>query len=272
MNLTESIILGVVQGLTEFLPISSSGHLVLFQHMLGFREPQLLLDVSLHLGTLLAVCIYFFPDLSRMTAKVWGLLGRGPHRPGSLREAMDDPDLAMVCWIVAGSIPTALIGILFKDPLEKAFGSMSVVGVMLVVTGAILLATFRPAGKTSGRKQVGWARALGVGAAQGLAIIPGLSRSGTTIACGLLCGLDRELAGRFSFLLSIPAIVGALVLQLGSGGLEGVSLLSLIAGMAASTLVGLGALRVLMGVVRKGHLFYFTPYCWAAGALVWSLS
>ncbi|MBW2101241.1 MAG: undecaprenyl-diphosphate phosphatase, partial [Deltaproteobacteria bacterium] len=94
MNLTESIILGVVQGLTEFLPISSSGHLVLFQHMLGFREPQLLLDVSLHLGTLLAVCIYFFPDLSRMTAKVWGLLGHGPQRPGSLREAMDDPDLA----------------------------------------------------------------------------------------------------------------------------------------------------------------------------------
>ena len=259
MNSLETIFLGVVQGLTEFLPVSSSGHLVIFQNMLGFREPELLLDSALHLGTLLAVCIYFRSDLGKMAAEAW-------------RFDFKKPDGSLLLWVLAGSIPTGLIGLIFRSPLENLFGSIGVTGVMLMVTGLIVAVTKLIPRSYGTRTRVGLLVALAVGTAQGLAIIPGISRSGATIVCGLLCGLDRDLAGRFSFLLSLPAIAGALILQLNSAALERVGLAPLLFGFVCSAVVGLLALRLLMRMVRRGRLYYFAPYCWALGLIVVLLS
>jgi len=259
MNAIETLFLGIAQGLTEFLPVSSSGHLVIFQNLLGFKEPELLLDCSLHLGTLLAVCVYLRGDVARISTAVLRGDFRSPH--------------AFLGWmVVAGSVPTAVIGFAFKNHFERMFGSVSLVGIMIAVTGIILItsriapAAAKLTSETLGcRTGAGLLAALVVGTAQGLAIIPGISRSGTTIVVGLLCGLERGLAGRFSFLLSIPAIVGALILQLKGESLTRVGVGPLLAGFGMSALVGFVALSVLMRTVRNGHLHYFAPYCWAVG-------
>ncbi|MFC1866942.1 undecaprenyl-diphosphate phosphatase [Thermodesulfobacteriota bacterium] len=265
MDSITSIFLGIVQGLTEFLPVSSSGHLVLFQHMLGFREPELLVDISLHIGTLLAVCIYFSSDLKEMIGETWQFISdffTGHKRDISISES---PHAMLTLWVVVGTIPTALIGLFFKSPLENLFGDVNRVGVMLICTGLILVGTRLIPKYYIRRKKVGMITALAVGVAQGVAIIPGISRSGTTIVCGMVCGMDRELSARFSFLLSIPAIIGALVLQLGSEGLGSADIIPVVFGLITSAVVGLIALKILMGVVRKGNLFYFAPYCWLLG-------
>ena len=255
MNSFETSILGIIQGLTEFLPVSSSGHLVLFQNLLGFKEPALLLDCSLHLGTLLAVCVYFRNDLKKIATEIW---------KGDLKT----PHASLALWVVVGSVPTAVIGLAFKTPLERLFGSVTIVGAMLLATGIIVALTrMIPEGHGT-RTRVGLLAALAVGTAQGLAIIPGISRSGATIVCALLFGLNRDLAGRFSFLLSIPAIIGALAIQIDIGALERVGLVPLAFGFFSSAVVGLLALKLLMGIVRKGHLYYFAPYCWAIGLVV----
>ncbi len=199
----ETILLGIIQGLTEFLPVSSSGHLVIFEHLLGFKEPEILLNVSLHLGTLLAVCIYFRSDLQKMIQELWAWVA-----PGSKPGPGLGPHALLALMVVVGSVPTAFIGLIFKDPLEDLFGSVTTVGIMLLVTGVIVGVTkfiSRDHGKWD---RVGIWMALAIGTVQGLAIIPGISRSGSTIVCALLLGLKRETAGRFSFLLSIPASLG----------------------------------------------------------------
>jgi undecaprenyl-diphosphatase len=264
MDHIDAVILGVVQGLTEFLPISSSGHLVLFQHLLGFREPELLFDAALHFGTLLAVCIHFRRDLRAMVVDAGWLIrqpfARTPHPPSSR--------LPLVWWIFVGSLPTALIGLMFKDAFEKAFGSVPLVGAMLLVTGTLLLLTRITTRFGTSKQTMGLLTALAIGTVQGIAIIPGISRSGATIACGLFLGLERELAARFSFLLSIPAITGALLLQLVEGDAGRIPPGTLIIGVVASGLVGLLALRVLMGMVRRGRLSFFAPYCWIVGLVL----
>jgi len=255
MNSFETSILGIIQGLTEFLPVSSSGHLVLFQNLLGFKEPALLLDCSLHLGTLLAVCIYFRADLRNMVKEIWKGDFKNPHA-------------SLALWVVVGSVPTAVIGLVFKTPLERLFGSVTIVGFMLIATGMIVGLTRMIPEDYGTSIRVGLIAALVVGTAQGLAIIPGISRSGATIVCALLFGLNRDLAARFSFLLSIPAIIGALAIQIDLDTLERVGLVPLGFGFFSSAIVGLLALKLLMGIVRKGHLYYFAPYCWAMGLLV----
>jgi undecaprenyl-diphosphatase len=266
MNILQTTLLGIIQGLTEFLPVSSSGHLVIFQNLLGFKEPELLLDTSLHLGTLLAVCIYFRSDLGKMLLGTWEFVYQG-RTPGPQEKALRS-HAALTWWVLIGTVPTGLIGFFFRHPLENLFGSISLVAVMLLVTGTVVgLTKFKPGNAGKGRR-LGYLASLAIGAAQGLAIIPGISRSGATIACGLFLGLERETAGRFSFLLSIPAIVGAVLLQLKDGRISGIGLSPLLCGFFSSAVVGLFALKVLMGMVRKGHLSYFAPYCWALGVLV----
>jgi len=267
MNIFETLFLGVVQGLTEFLPVSSSGHLVIFENLLGFKEPEILLDVSLHLGTLLAVCIYFRSDLRKMIQGLWTWVtpGNDSHK-GLTSHAY------MALMVVLGSIPTALIGLIFKDPLEKLFGSLTTVGVMLLVTGMITGVTkFIPEEHAKWDQVKVW-MALAIGAVQGLAIIPGISRSGSTIVFALLLGLRRETAGRFSFLLSIPAIIGAVGLQFESEAISRVGALPLALGFASAAIVGFFALKLLMGMVKKGHFYYFAPYCWIVGAMTIILS
>lgn len=248
----QAILLGVVQGLTEFLPVSSSGHLVLIQAWLGesfeFKDFAVAFDLSLHVGTLLPVLLHYRLDILRMVK--------------SLHPSNEDKDARrMVLWIVVATIPTGLIGIFCKDLFEQLFHSPQAVALALLGTGGLLLLT-RGHGIAQG-KEIDLRIALIVGVAQGLAITPGISRSGTTIAVGLLLGLGRERAARFSFLLSIPAIVGAAVLvakdgvELASGHAAAVGL-----GLVVSALVGYGALVFLVQLVRSGRLHLFTLYLW----------
>lgn len=204
MSILQSIFLGVVQGLTEFLPVSSSGHLVFFQSLMGLKEPPIFFDVMLHIGTLLAVVVYFWTDICEIAQGLGAVLKR-KHK--------NLPQVKLFLLIILASIPTGLMGILFKDWFESFFSRPKLVGGMLLITGLVLWLTrfTKKEGKPLGR--MGWIDAILIGIAQGFAILPGISRAGATISTGLFCGLDRELSGKFSFLLSIPAILGATLLE-----------------------------------------------------------
>ncbi len=269
----QAVILGTVQGLTEFLPVSSSGHLVIFQQLFGLKESELYFDISVHLGTLVAVTIYFRKEL---TAIIGSLLRCGaPLFKGksSLTETYSDPDIKLAILIVLGSVPTAILGLLLNTVSDRLFSSVLIVGSMLVVTGLILFMTGCLLWSTCWLKESGEdisdfsiKRALIVGLVQGVAIIPGISRSGSTIAVGLFLGLNRESAAKYSFLLSIPAILGAAVLILkGIPADSAIDSGSLIIGLLTSCLVGYVSLRFLMHIVKKGNLHLFAPYCWLAG-------
>jgi undecaprenyl-diphosphatase len=258
ISIFQAIFLGVVQGLTEFLPVSSSGHLVFFQSVFGLAEPQLAFDVMLHLGTLLAVVVYFRTDIAQILLGTWAWLKERRKGEGEAR---------LLLWIVVASVPTGLMGVLFKDWFESFFSMPKTVGLMLLVTGMLLWLTriVKRNEKTTG--EMGVLDALIIGIAQGVAIIPGISRSGSTISTGLFRGLHRELAGKFSFLLSIPAILGATLLEfreIDTASGFGVTFI----GMAVSFFVGLLSLKLLMNIVKKGRLSYFSYYCWAIGILM----
>jgi len=268
----QAVVLGVVQGLTEFLPVSSSGHLVIFQHLFGLREPALAFDISVHVGTLAAVLVYFYRDVGALVGRSAGFLGRLAVGRGSWAEVGSDRNLRLAWLIVAASVPTAVIGLLFHGIADRLFGSVRLVGVALLVTCLLLIATRWAPRRDRTVAQFSLAAALAIGVIQGLAIIPGISRSGATIALGLLLGLGRDTAARFSFLLSIPAICGASVLavrELAAGG--GVPLPVVLLGTAVSALVGYAALWMLVWVVRRGRMHLFAPYCAVLGllALLW---
>ena len=266
MDVEQTIFLGIIQGLTEFLPISSSGHLVIFQHLIGLKNPELLLDISLHVGTLLAVLIFFWADIKMMIYESIGLVGNlFQKQKKSSSKIQQFHHAALIVWIITGTIPTALIGILFSSFVHKMFGSPFFVGFMLIVTGAILGASRLIPDNSTKKSHVGLMVSIAVGIAQGAAIIPGISRSGATIVCGLFCGLNREFAGRFSFLLSIPAIIGATIVKFDMTTITEIGFIPFFAGIFISFLVGLIALKITMNMVRKGNLYYFSPYCLLAG-------
>jgi len=262
------MVLGVVQGLTEFLPVSSSGHLVLGGHLLGLAEPQVFFDILVHVATLVATCLYYRRVL-------WNILVEGMAGGRTLFSGVpftsvlrDNSYLRLGLMVGLGSIPTALIGFGFKDSFERMFHAPRVAAGMLLVTACILLGS-RFAGKsTQGLGTMAVGTALLIGLAQGFAIIPGISRSGTTIACALLLGVEREHAARYSFLLAIPAIFGALLLKLGdfSGG-GGVDWTSMGVGFLAAGATGFVALRLLVPLVSRGTLHYFALYLIPAGIL-----
>ncbi len=267
MSYLESILLGVVQGLTEFLPISSSGHLVLAQYFLGVHEPQVFFDVMLHLGTLGAVVVGYREALGRLVASSWRAL-RDPgfwRRPvASVRAS---PELTLIFFLALGSVPTAVIGLAFQDQLEAGFGSPRIVALMLIVTGVLLQAPrLRPdRGRAGGPLR--WWHAPLIGVVQGLAIIPGFSRAGSTISVALLAGARSEDAAEFSFLLSIPAILGAVVVKLGDLGVGGAPPAGVVAAGALSAfVVGYLSLVFLLLVLRKGRLGAFSWYCFVVGA------
>lgn len=266
MNWIEAVVLGVVQGLTEFLPVSSSGHLVLFQHLFGLVEPELLFDISVHVGTLMAVLVVFYRDILQMLGALVQLprLVRSAGGWGALFAS--HPEIRLAAMIVVGCVPTALLGIFFAKIAEQLFGTVWLVGAALLITGTFLWFTQRQ--KTTGRpiRQMRLKDALVIGLVQGLAIVPGISRSGATISAALYLGVDRDLAGRFSFLLAIPAILGALVLGLDSEAFHtDLSIGTIVLGSLTAAIVGYLALVVLLKMVRKGQLHRFSPYCWLVG-------
>jgi len=260
------LFLGVVQGLTEFLPVSSSGHLVLLQKMSGIDSHALLFDICVHVGTLLAVLLFFYRDILAMVVSICQIPGKMLN--SSWQDIKNDTELQTVFYIIVGTIPTGLMGIFFRKQADYLFGSMALVGVMLIVTGSFLLLTrFVQPGNRSIKEMTIW-DALFLGFIQGLAIIPGISRSGATITAALLIKMDRTLAGRFSFLLSIPSILGALILELTEPvGAPVFSYSMIIFASFVAFVIGYIALRILLAVVDKGRLYFFSPYCLGIGGL-----
>ena len=264
MSIVQAIVLGIVQGLTEFLPVSSSGHLVLAQSFFGLHEPALLFDSALHCGTLAAVLLVFRRDIAALARELWMAL-RTPSVACVRQRYATHEQGRMLVLIIVGTIPTVLIGLAFKDLFARMFASVQIVGLTLMVTGGLLLLTRYCSANRLGCMQLRLWHAVLIGVAQGLAITPGISRSGATIALALFLGVQRETAGRFSFLLCIPAIVGATVLNLSDGG-AGASLPALAAGTIAAALTGWLALRLLLQLVKQGRFYLFAPYCLLVGA------
>ena len=257
----EVFILSVLQGVAEFLPISSSGHLVLGRSLLGLGEVGLRLDVFLHVGTLVAVFAFYWATVWRLTK---GLFSR---EASARSEAW-----GYAAKIVLSAIPAGLVGVLFKDQIETAFAAPRMVGFALLFTGAVLTATrFLP----KGEKGVSFGRALAMGAAQAIAILPGVSRSGMTLAAARASKVDAEKSAEFSFLMSAPPIAGAALLEavkgLGASGGAAASaevswgLCALGAGLAA--VVGYFALKFLVSSLKSRWFWLFGPYCFLAGAL-----
>jgi len=268
-------VLALIQGLAEFLPISSSGHLALAQSIFGLTEPEVAFDIVLHLATLLAVVIFY-----RQT--ILDLLLEAKTLPEIMRNGLPAIKLfyktrsnfRFLCLIVAASVPTGIIGLLLQDTFVKLSTSTLAIGIALLFTGCVL--------KISGRKNSDNGRdieemtlkdALIIGLLQGIAITPGISRSGMTISTALIRGLRRDLAARFSFILSIPAIVGALLIELLGGFESSFALSDFVIGFAVAAVSGYLALSLLVFIIRKNSFGKFAYYCWAVGlaAIAWSL-
>lgn len=254
MEIIKAIILGAVQGLTEFLPISSSGHLVLVSELLEFQEQGLAFDIFVHFGTLLSVCMVFRKELSAMLAAPLALL----------RGRADEELKRFFYWdiyVVVATLPAVFVGLLLKNSIDTIFNNILLVYCMLFVTGIIMsVAHYIKERSVS----LNCPRALIIGCAQAMAIFPGLSRSGSTIFAGMALGLNREVVARFSFIMSIPAILGAVVLQskeLFQHPPESGSLLMIAAGTVTSAICGYFAIILLLDIVRRNRLQWFGYYC-----------
>ena len=255
----QALVMGIVQGLTEFLPVSSSGHLIIVPALLGWTDPfinSLEFSVMLHIGTLVALLIYFRSDWLRLVPA-----GLAAIRDRSLR---DDPDRRLAWLIAAATVPAIVAGVLFNDIIETNVRQIGLVALMLVVGGAILWLAERNGRQTRSIAGLTFPAALGIGAAQAIALVPGISRSGISISAGLFAGLDRESAARFSFLMATPvtalaAAYEARKLLSGETGLT-IAVTPLIVGMVASLIAGLFAIGVLLRFVRSHPTDVFVAY------------
>ncbi|MFH1609397.1 MAG: undecaprenyl-diphosphate phosphatase [Candidatus Bipolaricaulota bacterium] len=244
-------LLGLLQGLTEFLPVSSSGHLVLARAALGMAVPGAALEAAAHLGTLLALLLYFRRDLAHLAH----IRRRGEER-------------RYVGLLALGTVPVAVVGFFARNAIERAFGSPSLVGWMLLVTAVVLVVGDRQARRAL-RDRVRVMDALAVGLAQAAALLPGISRSGSTVAKGIALGLRPSTAARFSLLLAIPAIAGASAFALAqAAGRPGVEWAGLATAMGCAFVSGLAAISLFLRIVRVGVLWPFALYCTALGITV----
>jgi len=257
MDFGRSLLLGLLQGLTEFLPVSSSGHLVIVQHLLGVGGDMFFFDVVVHGATLLAVVVYFRRELKVLLRSLLGLPGEAPvELPCATAKSL---------WLslVVGTVPAVLVGLTLKSEIESLFASRQAAPAFLLLTGVFLLVT---RSRRDSERGVSAGTAFLIGLAQGLAILPGISRSGWTIGAAILIGVNRRKSVQFSFLLSIPAVAGALLYELvQAGSVEGQAVSAVLAGAAIAFLSGLLAIRILFGFSSRGRLELFGLYCLAAG-------
>jgi len=263
LTLLKAIILGIVQGLTEFLPVSSSGHLALAQYILNVKETPLLFDIILHAGTLLAVIIIFWRDIRDIFLAIFGKDPSEKYADSHYRTRRSGRMFAL--YIIIGNIPTVVIALIIEKYVEKAFGSPFVVSIMLVITGFILWLSGRIGLGNIRHNGINTFRSLLIGIAQGIAALPGISRSGATISTALMTGIDGEQAARYSLLLSVPAILGATIFELRDVNTLDISLSVIIAGALSAFIFGYLAIKFLIGVLRKGHFSRFSYYCWVIG-------
>lgn len=268
MSYIEAMILGLVQGLGEFLPISSSGHLALLQNLFGIEGEQILFfAVMLHLGTLVSVFICYWRDICELVVELFVTIkdlctGKGLH-------LQEHPVRKLGVMIIVATIPTAVIGILFNDMFESFYGSFVAIGIGFLFTGIIMFLAERMGSAKKEIGEMGFGTAIVVGIMQGIAICPGISRSGSTLVGGLSTGLKREFAVRFAFLISIPSILGSVVLEVPDAIAQGIdpSLFGPIAaGMVVAAISGYAAIKGMIKLVSNGKLSYFSYYVWALGA------
>ncbi len=258
-NMSIAAILGIVQGITEFLPISSSGHLVILQHILGIKSVELFLDVSLHIGTLFAVIIFLRKELISLFSSI---LTREPNKVTTFGIS----SMRLILYIIVGTFFTGMIGLLGEKHFTFLFAAPAYVGISLIITGIILLLS--KLGETRTKSAIlSLPISIIIGLFQGIAVIPGISRSGTTISFGLLLGLKRDIAFKFSFLLSIPAVLGALFLEMRHFESSHFGLVSIIIGMVLAFVTGYLSLIWLKKLVNKGRFYIFAPYCILLGIL-----
>ena len=268
MDIIQGIIIGIVQGLTEFLPVSSSAHLVFIQNILGV-ESSLAFDTFLHLGTLIAVLWFFRYDIYKMLKSWW--LSIGDILQGRFTEGFkEDPYKRLAWYVILATIPVGIVGVLFEDSVDALFsGALYVPAFFLFVTGTILYLSQRMTSGNINYDNITKKEALFMGLGQACAILPGLSRSGTTIAAGLTIGLDKEFAAKFSFILSIPAIFGAFILQLKDiGSAMDANFLPVFLGFIAAIISGYLAIKWMLDLIQNKSLDIFSYYCWVVGIIV----
>jgi undecaprenyl-diphosphatase len=250
VTLLDIIILAIIQGLTEWLPISSSGHLVITQKALGLNLP-LIYSAILHVGTLIVVLAAFRKDIANIIQAL-------------AKRNFETEEGKLALFIATGSIPIAIVGVAFQDFIESLFSSFLAVGISLLITGSILFVSE----KRTGNRKLNIQDSLLIGIAQAFAIIPGISRSGVTVATGLLRKVDKARAFRFSFLLSVPAILGATIIEAKDLTQTNIDLAPLLLGATISMLVGYASLKLLQKIVMNKKFHLFAYYCWAAGAAI----
>ncbi len=265
-DILDVIILSLVQGATEFLPVSSSGHLVLFEQVFKFQPEGLdehLINVILHFGTMMATILVFKEELIDILKAIFS---KRILKIRSLKSIQEDNSLWLVLIILIGTIPTGLIGIFFLDQFKELEGSILAVSLALIITGVILFSIrfVKLPSKEDYNRITLWDSII-IGTVQGLAITPGISRSGITITAGLWRHIQRDKIGHYSFLLSLPAIFGATLLELGKINLSQLKVLPLLIGFIVSFITGYIALKWLLKFVNQGKLQYFSYYCWAIG-------
>ena len=267
MSYIEAIFLGLVQGLTEFLPVSSSGHLLIVQNFLGISgDSVLIFTILLHVGTLISIFFCYWSDLIALIKELFLTIadlvrGKGLH--------LDErPIRKFGVLIIIACIPTAIIGLAFNDLFESFYETLLPTGIGLLFTGLILwLAEIRKNTRIKVERMT-WAHAVIIGTMQGVAICPGVSRSGSTLFAGLMTGLEREFAVEFAFIISIPAILGSLILEMNSDVMASAvstNMGPVIAGCIAAAVSGIIAIKAMIAVVRKLSLRYFSVYVWIVG-------
>ncbi|MEA2609309.1 MAG: undecaprenyl-diphosphatase [Chloroflexota bacterium] len=266
-TVAQALIMGIVQGLTEFLPVSSSGHLIIVPFLLGWHDPfitSLAFSVMLHIGTLAALLIYFWAEWLRLVPA-----GLAAVRDRSFR---DDPNRRLAWLLVASTVPAAIAGFLLNDLMESRVREVGLVALTLVIGGLILWLADRRGGQSKGVDDVSFPLAIGIGVAQALALVPGISRSGISISAARFAGLNREAAARFSFLMAAPVTAGAAIFEVRKlvGGELGVAVSAapLLVGVVAAFLSGIVAIGVLLRYVRTRSLNVFVAYRLALAAVV----
>ena len=272
LDIISAIILGAVKGISEFLPISSSGHLVIVPHLLGV-ETGLAFDVILHVGTLVAIFTFFWKDIINIIkgfiVSIINLTEGFDKFKDGLRRV---PEERFAWLILIATIPTGIIGLLFNNVVETIFRGTVFVGLFLIITGIILYYSERHSSGNITEKDMSFKQAITIGICQGIAVLPGISRSGATIASGLCLGLNREYAARYSFLLSVPAVVGAAVFKVKDLAIIDATTTVLVAGFLSSVIFGYLSIKLLMKMIEGWSLDIFAYYCWIVGILTFVLS
>lgn len=285
MNLLETIILGALQGVTEFLPVSSSGHLAIFKNIFGLSDIGITYDLLLHLGTLVAVFIAFYKDIWELIINGFSLLADifnnsfiYVQKLFNLKKAetkkytniLETPYKRFVLLIIVSSVPAAVLGFMFKDMVEEAGKTLLLPGIFLLITGVILIIGDKSKKGTLDESNTSFKKSIIIGFFQAFAILPGISRSGSTISASLICGLDRTFAVRYSFIMSIPVILGAAVFDLKDLGAEKLSqneILYYAIGTVVAAIVGYACIKGMLKIIKKKSFVFFAFYCFLAGSI-----